>query len=154
MRSTWFGARSGRNAITTRPLVVSSTRVFSGSAAMAGSSGLAVVDEAEGERTPGDGGSERGGERQRRALREGGHDGCREALLEVPLATSLEVGDLRLSKHFAGALEAQPHRHLQARRPLARGRRAPAGANRREHVADALEPPDIGNRARAANRAV
>src|SRR3954447_24763505 len=123
MRSTWFGARSGRSAITTRPLVVSSTSVFSGSVAMAIPSGLAVVDEAEGERTPGDGGSERGGERQRRALREGGDDGGREALLEVPLAASLEVGDLRLSKHFAGALEAQSHRHLQAGRALPGGRR-------------------------------
>src|SRR6185436_5997051 len=34
MRSTCLGARSGRSSMTTRPLVVSMTRVFSGSAAM------------------------------------------------------------------------------------------------------------------------
>src|SRR5688572_17269213 len=34
MRSTCPGARSGRSAMTTRPLVVSRTRVFSGSLAM------------------------------------------------------------------------------------------------------------------------
>src|SRR3954468_5726723 len=34
MRSTWPGARSGRSAITTRPLVVSRTSVFSGSVAI------------------------------------------------------------------------------------------------------------------------
>src|SRR5690554_6526865 len=37
MRATWFGARSGRNAIVTAPLVVAIRRVSSGSAILLGS---------------------------------------------------------------------------------------------------------------------
>src|ERR1700746_2045104 len=73
MRATWPGARSGRIAITTGPLVVSRRSVLPAASALSVMvcpfclDELAVVDEAHGHRSPGESIAERVGEVQRHA---------------------------------------------------------------------------------------
>src|SRR5258708_23284937 len=70
MRATWAGARSGRSAIWTVPLVVSRMSLSPSAFSVMGCPcllELAVVDEPDGERAPGKRAAERIGERQRRA---------------------------------------------------------------------------------------
>src|ERR1044072_7207566 len=126
MRSTCFGARSGRNSITTLPLVVSSVS-FSLSAMMLNFLDAAIVDETQREGTPGERIAERGGEGERRAARQRvGHG----ALIDGPGICGnprRHRSEARLAQDFAAAIEGKEHGHFHAGTRVAVGGRPPAG---------------------------
>src|SRR5690242_10842538 len=142
MRATWPGAKSGRKAMATGPLVVSRTS-FCGSACavMLRPCFLEVsaVDESHGHGAAGERIAERLGERERRAA--GDRLRQREAI-GVALGiccTRRLVGDAWLAVEVAGALEAQQHRDLHAGLGMIEVGRNPAGLERVEHVLNGVE---------------
>src|ERR1700722_10074737 len=118
MRATCAGARSGRSAIMTGPLVVSRMSLSSPSACSAICRPclleVSAVDESYGERAPGERTAERIGEPPRRAAAQ-----CRRHRAPVghPLVVGRArrlVGDARLAEQLAVALEAEHRRDLHA----------------------------------------
>src|SRR5215468_4782508 len=116
MRATWLGARSGRMAIVTFPLVVSSTSVSSVLVIVLSLLFVAIIDVADVDRATGDLPAQPLGQRQRRTARQRIVDGIAVGLPRLWRNSARRIGQARQAEGVAVALEAQPHGHLQTGR--------------------------------------
>src|ERR1043166_7433679 len=123
MRSTCFGARSGRSAITTLPLVVSRISVLSLSAMELHLLAVAPVEEIDPEHPPRRRGAHRLREGHRRTQVDRFGDRLIVAIAQFRRDLLDERDDLRLAEEFAGALEADVESQgQQAARAVRAGR--------------------------------
>src|SRR3982751_6280820 len=117
MRSTCFGARSGRNSITTLPLVVSSVS-FSLSAIALRLPAVSPVQKVHPERSARHRAAHRLRERHGRAAIDRLGGGGVVALSFLVSDHAREVDDARLAEQFAAALEAYLKRQVNRPAPF------------------------------------
>src|ERR1043166_8059464 len=141
MRSTCFGARAGRSAITTWPLVVSRISVLSLSAMELHFLAVAPVEEIDPEHAARSRGAHRLRERHRRAQVDRFGDRLIIAIAQFRRDLLDERDDLRLAEEFAGALEADLERQVNRTDRAVDRRRIEATAQRRGQVAQTVHRP-------------
>src|ERR1700674_5764577 len=144
MRATWRGARSGRIAIVTGPLDVSSTRVYSEScsAAWSGFWGIGVLgflflarfNDRDREGAARNSAAKLLGDRQRGAAVEHVDGGALIGRLDLGWHPGRREGEARLAENFAVPGESEPQRDPHAR---------PGDIQRRHLQAFRQERPDL-----------